>query len=317
MTHGRQGTRSRRGSVLLAAALVGLALAAGPARADSHKVLVLPFSGSVPGAPDAPRRFTEIVSHAVGLTGVEVVVGRASFADTATLAGCSEETPECIAQLAGAFHVDQVVFGALEPAADGKTVSVGLKFFHDGTIDDKSFSLDVGPIDAMTGTLAREVSNRFLPAGEQKQNPEPTPPPAPPPDNRPAPLPPPPPAEEGGFQLRRVGIVPWIVAGGGVALAAGGAGFLLVAHQRQNQVDDAPIHTASDFDHLKKLEDQGARYTTIGNVLLIAGGAAVATGAVLGYLAGRRGGEESGPPVAVGAAPLPGGFAVSFEVLTP
>jgi hypothetical protein len=104
----------------------------------------------------------------------------------------------------------------------------------------------------------------------------------------------------------------------GAVLAGGGAGFLVLSHRRQDQVDGAPVHDVDDFEHLRDLEDEGERYQKIGAGLLVAGGAVAAGGVVLALVRRASGGEREaassgGEGVSVGAAPLTGGFGVTVS----
>ena len=281
------------------------------ARADDPRVLVLPFSGSVPNAPDGTARLTQVVARAAGLTGAEVVTGQATFADAAALAGCSEQTPECFKQLADSLRVDEVVIGDVSPTPDGGSVTITLKHFQAGVINEKSLTVSAGSIDDMVKRVAREVPRLMVPGGETSE-PPPDRIPSTSPEQRPL-APEPSPAERDEGRPGRIGVLPWVLMGSGVALAAAGGGFLFMAKKKQDDVDGAPIHDADDFERLVDLEDQGDRYTKIGQGLLIGGGALVATGAVWALVRRASGsGEPSEPGVAVQAAPQVGG--VGFVV---
>jgi hypothetical protein len=310
MTHSRLASSHRRCArlVVVAAVLAG----AGQAQADEPRVLVLPFSGSVPNAPDGTQRLTQVVARAAGLTGAEVVIGQATFADAAALAGCSEETPGCFKQLADSLKVDEVVIGDVSPAADGASVTITLKHFQNGEINEKSLTVSAGSIGDMVKRVAREVPRLMVQGGEASETP---------PDRIPAtttpegPSPEPSPvADDRGSRPGRVGALPWVLMGTGVALAAAGGGFLYAARKKQDDVDAAPIHDAGDFERLVDLEDKGDRYTKIGQGLLIGGGALVATGVVWALIrraSGRNDGSE--PSMAFEASPLDGGAGLAVS----
>ena len=292
-------------------AIVATILAIGGlARADEPRVLVLPFSGSVPNAPDGTQRLTQVVARAAGLTGAEVVIGQATFADAATLAGCSEETPECFKQLADSLKVNEVVIGDVAPTPDGGSVTITLKHFQNGEINEKSLTISAGSIDDMVKRVAREVPRLMVSGGETSE----TPPdriPTTEPEQRPAE---PPPPEHDRQRPGRIGLVPWVLMGTGVALAGAGGGFLFMAKKKQDDVDGAPIHDADDFERLVDLEDKGDRYTKIGQGLLIGGGAVLATGVVWALVRRASGSDESTEPsLAVDAAPLDGGFGFALS----
>ena len=298
------------GTALVAAALV-VAGGGGPAGADEPRVLVLPFSGSVPDAPDGIARLTQVVARAAGLTGAEVVIGQATFADAAALAGCGDETPQCFQQLAESLRVDEVVIGEVTPAPDRRSMTITLKHFQDGRIDEKSLTMAAGSIDDLVKRLAREAP-RLLVSGEEAGEPA-DPVPGAAPAQQPA-RPPPEPVDGDGGRRGRIGLLPWVVMGTGVALAGAGGAFLYMAKKKQDAVDGAPIRDADDFERLVDLEDKGDSYTNIGRGLLIGGGAVLA-GGVAWALYKRASGSDRGsePTTALEAAPLDGGvgFAIS------
>jgi hypothetical protein len=287
-----------------------LLLGARPALADEPRVLVLPFSGSVPGTPDGPARLTQVVARSAGLTGADVVMGQATFADAAALAGCAEETPECFSQVAASLKVDQVVIGDVQPTSDGRSVAITLKIFQDGAIREKAVTLPATSMDDLVKRLAREAPALFVPGDETSA---PPPEPAPGPELTPDPRPAPAPERPASSSRPRTGALPWILVASGAAIAGAGGGFLFAAGKKQDEVDGAPISDADDFERLAALEDKGDNYTKIGNGLLIAGSAVLVTGAVLVVMRGMAGGDDEPETsaVSVGATPIEGGFGIA------
>jgi hypothetical protein len=298
--------------------LACLLLLCGRADADRRRVLVLPLSGSVPGAPDGLPQLTEVVARAAGLTGEDVTIGRAPFADAAALVGCDEESVECFAALAESLRQDALVIGSVEPSADGSKVVVSLKVFRAGEIEEASFELAGESIDDIVEALARRLPRLFL-----GNTTEPAPPPEPEaePTAGPEPLPlvpDPSGPRDAGPSGRGVGVAPWLVSGAGLALVGGGIGFLLVATSRQSEVNSAPIRDVDDFERLVEIEDRGARYMKIGNGLVIGGGLIAATGAAL-FVIRRMSGSGAYEETSVSVAPalIPDGAAVSVRVRLP
>lgn len=312
MTNQTRLASSARRSIRLAVIATALVAAAGPARADEPRVLVLPFSGSVPNAPDGPARLTQVVARAAGLTGAEVVMGQATFADAAALAGCSEETPQCFKQLADSLRVNEVVIGDVSPTADGASVVITLKHFQGGEIHEKSLTVSAGAMDDMVKRVAREVPRLMVEGGETSETPPdriPTSEPQRPVEREPAPV-----ESDRGGGGGRVGALPWVLMGTGVALAGAGGGFLFMAKKKQDDVDAAPIHDGDDFERLVDLEDKGERYTKIGQGLLIGGGALVATGVVWALVRKASGSDEpSEMAVTLDAVPLERGVGFAFS----
>ncbi len=284
---------------------------AGAARADEPRVLVLPFSGSVPNAADGTARLTQVVARAAGLTGAEVVIGQATFADAAALAGCADETPACFKLVADSLRVDEVVIGDVKPTPDGGSVTITLKHFRQGDINEKSLTVSASSIDDLVKRVAREVPRLMVEGGEASEPPPDRIPATAPAERQPEPRPAPVEGDRGGG---RIGLLPWVVMGTGVALAGAGGGFLYLANKKQDDVDGAPIHDADDFERLVDIEDKGDRYTKIGQGLLIGGGVVLAGGVVWALVRRASGSDESSEPgIAIEAAPLDGGvgFAVS------
>lgn len=341
---------SRR--VVLAACLTAAVAAPGTAGAESKKVLVLPFEGELePGAPeDGLEQLTAVVARSSGLTGAEVNIGQASFSDTATLVGCSAADADCLGKVAASLRVDQVVIGVVESsggagsgdagsgdagAAEPATVTVKLKLFRDGKVAARTLELPAPSFSAVLEGVARDAPALFVAAPEpgpgtnpeegpepKPDNKKPTPPPGPGPSAAPPPASPdprvqpvaPPPRDDARFDVRRVHLAAWIAGGAGIALAGGGAVLLTMAHDRQQKVDGAPTSTADDLEHLQDLEDEGQRFTRIGDALLIGGGALVAVGGTLAVLQGLKvlGGEETA--VSVAPVPLRGGGGIRVTI---
>jgi hypothetical protein len=275
-----------RSFVTLALALVLALLApAGVAGAAAKRVLVFHLTGAVPGADArAIDRLTGVVARSAGLTGAEVIQGKVSYEDAAALAGCATTDAACLKQIADVLHVDHVVLGQVTATADAKSVDVALIAFVDGKRSEETYTLAVGPVDQMVEQLAREVPSLFV---GHKAEPEPQPEATPAaPASQPAAPPVTPPAaaprdEASGFHAARVEPYAWWITGGGAALAAASGVFYVLAQGKQDEVNGAPVASLDDLHRLQSLEDQGARGAPGGNVLLIAGGAALVTGVVL------------------------------------
>lgn len=108
-----------------------------------------------------------------------------------------------------------------------------------------------------------------------------------------------PPVKDGGGKLR---VSAYIAAGAGVVLLGAGGYFAYVANKRSGELSDLFDEQGQWSDAYQDKWDEGESARTRAIWLTVAGGAAVATGAVL-YFLGRR--EERA--VEVGAAPVAGG----------
>lgn len=309
--------------------VVALALLAvsAPARAGARRVLVFPLAGAVPGhGAAALDRLTRVIARSAGLAGAEVTIGGASFDDTAALVGCGAPDAACLSQVATSLRVDELVVGTVQ-AADAGSATVTLRFFRDGAVTEHVFTLPAGDLDTMVQRLAREAPAIFVGSSEPPPPPpeaDPTPAPpfpsAPPPPVNPAPpavTPDPEPRGTAGPRgFARVGATWWVVAAAGVGLAGAGGWLLLEASALQDEVDAAPTRTAADLDRLVELEDEGERYTILGNGLLIAGGAAVAVGGAMILYRGLAA-ERERPAFSVTPMPLRGGGALVLELPLP
>jgi hypothetical protein len=282
--------------VLLAAFVIAVVLVCLPVEstaqaASPKRVLVFPLSGSVPGdkGGDAIGRLTQVVARSAGLTGAEVTVGEVTFEDASTMAGCAATGADCLAQVAKALHVDHVVLGSVEAGADAGHVKVTLIAYVNEVVSERSFELSAASIDGMVEQLAREAPALFVgekPAASATQPSEP-PAPAPAPVEPPAPV-----APAGPSGFARVSTTTWIITGGGAALLGTGAVLLALASSKQNEVNAAPTETPADLDRLATLEDEGARLTTAGDVLVIGGGAVFLAGAAIAIYQATSGPDE-------------------------
>jgi hypothetical protein len=276
-----------RPSVAIAVAvLLALFTPARDARAAAKHVLVFRLTGEVPGQPPQTLdRLTQVVARSAGLTGAEVTLGKVSYEDAAALAGCATTEADCLKQIAEVLKVDHVVLGQITASADGTSIEVALVAFVDDVRSEKSYTIALGTVDEMVEHLAREVPSLFVGKGKGEGDGSEVTPPAPEPPKPPPPVvvppPAPPPRDESGFQAARVQPYAWWVGGGGAVLAAASGVFYVLAQNKQNEVNGAPIGSVDDFHHLQSLEDEGARDAFIGNALLIGGGAALVTGVAL------------------------------------
>jgi len=100
--------------------------------------------------------------------------------------------------------------------------------------------------------------------------------------------------DEPGRGKRRAGMA---FAGAGVLLAAGGAYFAVDARDASDQISSQYMH-GGNWKQIADLDARGRRSSELATGLFIAGGAAIATGAVL-YMIGHRE-DERAPAVTIG-----------------
>lgn len=224
---------------------------------------------------------------------------RAPLDDVLALAGCGAAEGECLSQALEVLQVGQVVLGEIAAAGPGR-LRVTLRILRPSQ-PSRERTLDLRGDDlAAIERRFRDEAGRFL------RDPD-APPPRPPAPRRKVLPPPPPPAPEPGFSAGRVGAVTWAATGAGVGMAALGGVLLLVAADKQSDIDAAPTSTASDLEALADLEASGQSYARWGTGLLVVGAVAATAGAAFLY---KQGNEA--PPVTV--APTVGDGAVGAVV---
>ncbi|HUH01642.1 MAG TPA: hypothetical protein VML75_06580 [Kofleriaceae bacterium] len=255
----------------------------------ARRVMVIPLTGAVPDRPDINRSFSRAVSRVAAVGGSEVLDADVSLEDAAALVGCMPKEGGCLDEIAQSLGVEEILFGRLEPAAGG-AVRVSLTYHRLGDTVERSFEVAAGDVANQARQVARETAS--LLSGHETPppvEPDPTPTPVPTPVTDPVPTPvvaPPPEGDQPGA-LGRVRARSWIALGAGVALSGAGALFYTRARSGQAEIDDAPTETPDDFRRLVDLEADADRDAMIGNALVIAGGAALITGAVLAVLDSR------------------------------
>jgi hypothetical protein len=303
-------------------------LVAGSAAAAPRKVFVFPLDGAMANDPgNGLKKLTRVLSRAAGLTGSQVTVGKASYDDTAVLAGCSGKDVACFAKVAATLKVDDVVVGTVEPNRDGGA-KVSLALYKEGKVHEHVVTLPDGEMEKKVEAMARRAAPLFVgsePTSEEKPEETSLQPvgdeePAAQAPERPAeatPVAPPPeePDEERGFS--RVGAGSWILAAAGVVLVGGGVAALVMARSKQDEVDRSATDTSADFARLRDLEEEGERLTLAANGLLIGGGVVAAVGISFVLYQGLSGGDAGETRVSLVPLPLRGGAGLGFQVTMP
>ncbi len=278
-------------------------------------MLVIPLTGEVPDKPELNAAFSGAVSRVAAVGGADVLDADASLADAAALVGCSPDADGCLDEIAASLGVQEILFGHIEPS-EGGAVKVSLTYHRAGQTRDRTFDVAAGDVADQSRDVAREaaalLTGEAQPTEVEPPPKDPTPPKdATPPPVEPAPVEPPRSSRDRGM-FGNVRTRTWVALGAGVALSGAGAVFYARASSRQSDIDDAPANTPDDFRHLVDLEDEADRYATTGNALMVAGGAALITGAILVVLDNRSARRKAG----VAIVPQPGGatFSVSVEL---
>ena len=271
-------SRILRSALPAAVALAAPLLAAHPAHAESHKVLVLQSEGRVDAA--TRKQIDAAVLKLASTTEPQTAAGELNFSDAATAVGCKPDTALCKDEVLGMLSVDEIVVTTIDPKPGGLEITVK-RFTKGGGSRDASMVLATGaPPDKLDG-----IAPLFGGPAPATPPPGPANPPGPGATSG-APMIPPPntvgePAQSPIVQPAQSDTptdAPWPhhrleLAG----MATGGGMFVLgivfwgVASGTQSDINKAPTRTQADLMHLKDLESKGDGYATAGNVLAISG----------------------------------------------
>jgi hypothetical protein len=291
--------------VTRALAFVAVVAASSAARADTT---LFPLTG-----PSAEALTARLASE-LGAT-----LSTVALEDAAGLLECTIDKDDCLAEVARSVSADRIVFGVVSKTSTSLRVTL-TKYDAGKKRVVRTFELTGGP-DRHADELATAIGPMFdkkrAPAPVDpppKPRPKPTPKPEPDPvvdtvDTAPLPDTENPVRVDSSSDRPPTPLYVWGLIGGGVAAIGGGVGFLMSARTLRDDVESAPTETPEDFDRLTALERSGRNRTLAGNILLITGGVAAATGVVLAIVHRTRGGS-----VRVEPAPAAGGGMVMITV---
>ena len=300
--------------VLLASAVV---LSARTARADDTPrifplVATSPLSAELAGTPDA---LTDALADLLG-----GVTTERSLEEFAGKLRCDPEMSTCLDAVARSLVTNQLVYGTLAAAPDGK-IKVKLVRFDSATsgseMHQRTFTLTARTPKRLGKQLARSAAQMFdrqPPEDEVRAAPREQPDPGPnetidttSPEDDPAD---PPPSRRGEPARGGITASTWGLIGGGALGAAVGAGFLVSARGLRAVLDRAPRETTADFRRLTAIERAGRIRMQVGSTLLVAGGAGLAAGAVRAILQSGRKTESESLERSIALVPVEGGAAV-------
>ncbi|WP_428264950.1 hypothetical protein [Haliangium sp.] len=314
------GHRARR---RVTSPLTGILLAVGalasPAHADEvGRVLVIPLESQLgPDRADIGLGFNLALAQVSAGEGAEVTVAQASLEDTMAVVGCTERSPECLAQVATALEVDHIVYGRIAPGQAPDTYEISLVVTSadpDAPQLEHRFLVHAADASNAEPAFVEATPSGFLerPSPFRSSAPEPRPSAS---DSAPPPTrgnPSVGDTEAGSryrFELDRVHQSSWIVTGAGGAMFGLGVVFWALASSAQSDVDAQPVDSIADLERLADLEDTARSRATTGNILALVGLATTAIGMTLAI---RQGLVETPAEddAAMTVAPLSGGGAM-------
>jgi hypothetical protein len=290
--------------IALVAAALSSAVLLAPAAAHAD-TLVFPVEAA---DPTTTSRLTRALL--AGADGETPRLADTPLGEAASLLECNAAERACLDSMAQAMEARALLAASVHPA--GQKLSARLTFHRRGQ-EPVTREVDLpADLEAAAALLERQV--RALIRGEPAVSETVVPSPSAVADRSPEPR-----AdtaisqsaageEPAGFSLGRVRPWTWALAGGGLVLAGVGTAFALKASGLEDDVESAPRQTVADLEHLQDLEEEGDSATRLSGVLLIGGGAALVTGAVLIVMQGMSpSGEERGGAITLSPTALRGG----------
>ena len=310
--------------------LVLWAVAPSPAWGGTARVFPLSAVNELPaGLEGTPERLTNVIAKMVGAK-----VSDSSIKGAALAAGCTLNDSGCLDQIARANRVQEIVFGTIR-VGDDLRVFVKLTRFIAGTERrERTFVLTAETPQALARQLARSAREMFELAeeGEPREVEEPA---------RPRKKEPAEEAEEpkrvepgepgkgpkevaeaedgrvrdepvdepGRVRRGRVTAGTYLLISGGVMTMAVGTGFAIGAYSLRDDLANARLTTPDDTRRIAAIERALRIRSTVGTVLLVGGGLAVAGGVVRAVIQRR----PIDDPPALSLVPVDGGAALVFS----
>ena len=326
---------------LLATVLV---MSASVARADDTPRIfpLVPTGALSPTLEDAPAAMTDALTSLL-----DGVTTDRSLEDFAKKLRCDVEVSSCLDAIARSLVTSRLVYGTVVPAPAGKLKVKLVRFdsAKEGSeLYQRTFTLTAKTPKRLGKQLARAAAQMF----DREPPADTTPRQADQPGDRPINKPgdklgdklddkpgdkldderePDEPVEieqalepttrpttpDGEPAPGRITGTTWALIGGGGAGVVVGAGFLISARGLVAQLRVAPHDTSADFLRLTAIERAGRIRTKVGVTLTVAGGAALAVGAVRAYMQRGGGGKTESLERSIALVPVEGGAAVVFS----
>ena len=297
----------RRSSRALVVLVLLLTMAA-QAIAGPHKVIVLPIDGDADLA--IRTKLTASIQKLARVIDGQVRPGGTSFAETAAAVGCDPLTPECAETVRTTLGVDELVYGTATVQQGQVTVVVRRKV-KDAPPRELGATLGIqdspdrvepalfplfsgnGPIEPVKNPNVPDgkLPDGKLPDGQLPDGTRPD-------GSQPLPMPPPP---SRGFAIAAT-------AGGGLLVLVGLA-LWSSKSSLQDDIDNHPTDTVSDFRALRELEDKAGSRALTGNVLVFGG---LALGGVGTWLLLR---DRKPRRMTVTPTPVEGGATLTFTLV--
>lgn len=254
---------------------------------DEGRVLVVPLDSTVPDAQAGiVLAFNLALAESLQREAEMVTVAQTSLGDTMAIIGCSERSAPCLSRVAEALAVDYIVYGSVAQSAQPDTFEVTLVVARreaDSQPSEDRFMVRAAAASEAERAFA-EAAPRTLLAPRTASSARPID------------------GAEGShaFDVNRVERSSWIVAGAGGAAFSMGIVFWLLASSSQSDVNAIEVGSSADLERLIALEERTQTRANIGNVLVIAGTATAAVGAVMAV----RQGLVRTQPARIDVAPM-------------
>lgn len=314
-----------------------------PASRAATKVFPLTAAGALPsGLEEVPERLTGAIAKLVGAKVSDTPIRSAALA-----AGCSLADAACLEQIARTNRVQELVFGTLRVGDDRRVVVKLTRFIAGAERRERTFVLTSETPAALARQLGRSARDMFEAGGKGKaededgddgddgedgeepraggEDEEPRRAPLDElledepgaargargkrdergePGERDEPADDPPPARGG-----RVTLGTYLLISGGAMTVAVGTGFAIGAYSLHDDLRSARATTPDDTRRIAAIERAIRLRSTVGTVLLVGGGLAVAGGVVRAVIQRRQPAADR----SLSVVPLEGGAALVFS----
>ena len=247
--------------------------------------LVIPIATAEPALEDQAAELSVSLVVAVEDQGHSAQMAGVTLDDAKSMLGCRDDVT-CQRELASTMSASGVISGRLASHGDGVTLT--LTWVTADEVYRDSFELDATHDASTFAPQAEAFAARRRADSNESSDIDPT-------DEDVVGSSVLAPTNAARIGRRRVSFAhvkrsSWAITAGGAATIAVGALFLRAGRSRQSAVDNAPTNTVADFESLEAHESAAKRYNVVGTLFVLAGSAALTTGAI--FIAGDARSQE-------------------------